>query len=400
MPKHSDPPKPTKAEIAARDQALAHAGGPAPPAPAAGFESNAGDRPPDAGFAAIVGQQQAIAALRRALARNRLPHAILFHGPIGVGKATTAGILAQALNCAERGFADACGVCASCRKVARGLHPDVLWVAPQRGSIRLGQVSPRRSEASDAEPANEPIVSWVGYRPYEGRRRVVVIDDAHTMNASAQNALLKTLEEPPPSSMLVLVTPAPASLLPTIRSRCQPLRFQPLPPALLRQHLEEVGGLPGEEARLRAALAAGSLGRAIDLDLDDHGERRDVAQAAVEDARDGGAALLATAETLLAAGAGERKIDQAASAIAAVRDVLRDLLVLAAADDEALVANLDRAAEWRDWAAKIEPDALIAALDAVQDAGERLRSLPPPNARLTVEEALIGVGAALRGGRR
>jgi hypothetical protein len=74
--------------------------------------------------------------------------------------------------------------------------------------------------------------------------------------------------------------------------------------------------------------------------------------------------------------------------------------VLAAADDEALVANLDRAGEWRDWAAKIEPDALIAALDAVQDAGERLRSPLQPNARLTVEEALIGVGAALRGGRR
>jgi DNA polymerase-3 subunit delta' len=388
MSKRNDPPKPSKAEVDAREEALAQSGGPAPPAGAA------------AGFAAIVGQQQAIAGLRRALERNRLSHAVLFHGPAGIGKATTAGILAQALNCAERGFVDACGACVSCRKVARGLHPDVLWVAPQRGMIRIGQVSPGRPDVPDAEPPNEPIVSWIGYRPYEGRRRVVVIDDAHTMNPSAQNALLKSLEEPPPSSILVLVTPAPGGLLPTIRSRCQPLRFQPLPPALLRQHLEEARGLPPEEARLRAALAAGSLGRAIDLDLDEHGERRNVAEAAVADARDGGAALLATAETLLAAGAGERKIEQATSAIGAVRDVLRDLLVLAATDDEALVANLDRAGEWRDWAAKIEPDALIAALDAVQDAGERLRSPLQPNARLTVEEALIGVGAALRGGRR
>jgi DNA polymerase-3 subunit delta' len=388
MSKRNDPPKPSKAEIDAREEALAQSGGPAPPAGAT------------AGFAAIVGQQQAIAGLRRALERNRLPHAVLFHGAAGIGKATTAGILAQALNCAERGFVDACGACVSCRKVARGLHPDILWVAPQKGSIRLPQVSPRKPDGPDAEPPNEPIVSWIGYRPYEGRRRVVVIDNAHTMTPPAQNALLKTLEEPPPSSMLVLVTPAPGGLLPTIRSRCQPLRFQPLPPALLRQHLEEARGLPPEEARLRAALAAGSLGRAIDLDLDEHGERRDFAEAAVADARDGGAALLATAETLLTAGAGERKIEQAASAIDAVRDVLRDLLVLAATDNEALVANLDRAAEWRDWAAKIEPDALIAALDAVQDAGERLRSPLTPNARLTVEEALIGVGAALRGGRR
>ncbi len=226
----------------------------------------------------------------------------------------------------------------------------------------------------------------------------MVIDDAHAMNPSAQNALLKTLEEPPPSSILVLVTPAPGSLLPTIRSRCQTLRFQPLGLPLMRQYLEQQYGMSAEEARLRSSLAPGSLGRAISLDLDAYGVRRDVAEAALEDACQGGAALLAGAETLLAAGAGERKIDQASSAIGAVRDILRDLLVLASGNGEEIVVNLDRADEWTAWASTLDPDDIVDALNAVQRADDRLRSPLQPNARLTVEEALIGVGAALRDG--
>jgi DNA polymerase-3 subunit delta' len=327
-----------------------------------------------------------------------LPHAVLLHGPIGVGKATCAGVLAQALNCSEAGSVDACGACGSCRKVERGLHPDVLWVEPQRGVIRINQVSPRERRGTEPPPPHQPIVAWVGFRPYEGNRRVVVIDDAHAMTPGAQNALLKTLEEPPPSSTLVLVTPAPGNLLPTIRSRCQSLRFRPLPMGLMREHLQTVGGFEPDEARLRASLAPGSLGRAIDIDLQEYGRRRDVAEAAVEDACQGGAALLGSAETLLAAGAGERKIDQAASAIGALRDILRDLLVLATGDGREIVVNLDRAEEWISWAGRFEPDAIIEALNAVQRADDRLRSPLQPNARLTVEEALIGVGAALREG--
>jgi DNA polymerase-3 subunit delta' len=400
-----NPREPSRKDLAARDEAVDEAGGPAPPA-AAG-----------PGFGAIIGQEQTVAALRRAILRNRLPHALLLHGAAGVGKATTAGVLAQALNCAVSDFVDACGTCASCRKVTRGLHPDVLWVGPAKGKIRIGQVSPRKrhqrptggrpdlsedtpgetKRGSDSAPPHEPIVHWVGFKPYEGRRRVVVIDDAQAMNHQAQNALLKTLEEPPPSAVLVLVTPAPGSLLPTIRSRCQPLRLQPLGIGLMRRHLQETCGMSAEEARLRAALAPGSLGRAMSLDLDDYNARRDVAAAAVADACTGGAALLASAETLLSAGAGERKIDQALSAMSAVRDILRDLLVLASGKDGELVVNLDRIEEWADWATRLDADAIVEALRSVQHADDRLHAPLQPNVRLTVEEALIGVGTALRG---
>lgn len=378
------PAKPTKAEIAARDEAIANAGGAAAP------------RAAGPGFGAIIGQDRVVGALQSALRRDRLPHALLLHGQIGVGKATIAGVLAQALNCPQSGPGDACGTCPSCRKVERGLHPDVLWVAPHKGRIRIGQITPRKPDSSEPEPPHEPIVSWVGYRPYEGNRRVVVIDDAQAMNPPAQNALLKTLEEPPPSSILMLVTAAPGSLLPTIRSRCQTLRFQPLGLPVMRQYLERHCGMSADEARLRSSLAPGSLGRAINLDLDAYNARRDIAEAALEDACQGGAALLAGAETLLAAGAGERKIEQASSAIDAVRGVLRDLLVLASGNDKEMVVNLDRADEWTTWAGTLHADDIVDALGAVQRADTRLRSPLQPNARLTVEEALIGVGAALR----
>lgn len=366
--------KPTRSELRARDAAVAAAGGPAPPQPAGH------------GFDALVGQDTAVHALRRAIAGNRLPHALLFHGPRGVGKATCAGILAQALNCAVSDFKDACGECVSCRKIARGLHPDLIWIAPE-GKGRQIVVERIRKE----------IVEKVGFRPYEGRRRIVVIDDAHRLNASSQNSLLKTLEEPPPSLSLVLVTPAADSLLVTVRSRCQPLRFRPLALSVLQRHLEEVHELPGAEARLRAALVSGSVGRALDLDLDAHLERRTVAEESLRDAVQGGAALVASAEILLAAGAGDRKVDQAASALATTRDILRDLLVLRSEGEREQLVNVDRGADWQSWANETSEDGILAALVALQRADDRLHGAVQPNARLVVEQALIEIGAALRG---
>ena len=366
--------KPTKSEIRAREAAVAGAGGPAPP------------QPNGHGFDALVGQGSVIAALRRALDDNRLPHALLFHGPVGVGKATCAGILAQALNCSAGGFKDACGTCVSCRKMARGLHPDIIWMTPEG---KGGQIK--------VEKIRKEIINKVGFRPYEGRRRVVMIDNAHRLNASSQNSLLKTLEEPPPSSLMVLVTPAPERLLPTVRSRCQPLRFRSLAPEVLQRHLEEVHDIPSDEALLRATLVSGSVGRALDLDLDAHLERRTAAEEALRDAMQGGAALLASAEILRAAGAGDRKVDQAASSMASLRDILRDLLVLCSGGDRDLLVNADRCSDWQDWASEMSPDGILEALDAVQRADDRLHGPVQPNVRLVIEQALIETGSALNG---
>src|SRR5262249_11963244 len=159
-------------------------------------------------FAELLGHHRLIDLLKRSIAGGTLPPSLLFVGPSGIGKRAIAMVVAQAVNClAPPAPGDACGQCAACKRIARGVHPDVLVVEPgDSGTIKIDQVP--------------DIVDRSGYRPFEGRRRVVVVDEADALVSPAQNALLKTLEEPPPSSIFILVTSRPDVLLPTVRSRC------------------------------------------------------------------------------------------------------------------------------------------------------------------------------------
>jgi len=150
--------------------------------------------------------------LSRTVSRGTLPPSLIFAGPSGSGKRDTAVAVAQLLNCLKPRAGDACGECAQCTRIARGVHPDVLLIEPgDSGSIKI-------------EPIRDAI-DRAGYRPFEGKRRVVLIDDADALVAAAQNALLKTLEEPPPSSVFILATSRPDMLLQTVRSRCIRLTF-------------------------------------------------------------------------------------------------------------------------------------------------------------------------------
>src|SRR4051812_47581772 len=162
-----------------------------------------------------------------------MPPAVLMAGPAGIGKRRAAVAVAQAINCLQpRSSAeferDACGECASCRRILRGVHPDVIIIEPgDSGSIKI-------------EPLRD-VVQQSQYRPFEGRRRVVIIDEADAATSDAQSALLKTLEEPPSASIFILVSSMPDALLPTVLSRCPRLRFGPLAPAdvariLVRDH--------------------------------------------------------------------------------------------------------------------------------------------------------------------
>jgi DNA polymerase-3 subunit delta' len=162
-------------------------------------------------FRDIEGHRRLLDLLARSIERRTLPPSLIFEGPAGAGKRATAVAVAQALNCMQSG-PDACGECAACRKIARSVHPDVLIVEPgDSGSIKIEQV--------------RDIADRANYRPFEGRRRVIIIDDADALVTAAQNALLKTLEEPPSTSVFILVTSRPDVLLPTVRSRCVRLRF-------------------------------------------------------------------------------------------------------------------------------------------------------------------------------
>ncbi len=234
-------------------------------------------------FAELIAQDRALGSLRAALRRGALHHAYLFGGPAGVGKGTAARLLAQAANCEAPGEGgalrdDPCGACAACRKIARDAHPDVRVLAEEREMARAGRWEPRGGRAPSREIVVDQIRDLVdrrlSLRRFEGRRRVVVIDPADAMNAPAQNALLKTLEEPPDDTTLVLVSSSPDSLLPTIRSRCLRLAFGPVPEAAVAARLVSAGR-PPERAALAAALSGGSIGRALAMDDEALVARRD-----------------------------------------------------------------------------------------------------------------------------
>ncbi len=211
----------------------------------------------------LIGQDQAVIVLRRAIATERVPHAYLFEGPTGVGKRSAAIGLAMAVNCdsaKETGRGAACGTCETCRRIAEGLHPDVLTFAPDGTQIIMEQA--------------QEIVALGQRGPHEARARVIIIKDAHRLNVSAANCLLKTLEEPSPGNHLVLVTSAPDRLLGTIRSRAQRVRFRPISVATLID-LGIARGIDRTHAGLAAIVADGCMSRFLDLatNTEDQGTR-------------------------------------------------------------------------------------------------------------------------------
>lgn len=229
-------------------------------------------------FSSILGQERAVASLKAALARGQLHHAYLFGGPEGIGKELTARVLAQAANC-ERSDGDACGQCSACRRIADRNHPDMTWVLPEAEQIARGWAG--RADFS-ATPSRDIRIAQIralqerlSFKPLEARTRFIFISGAEAMNPQAQNALLKTLEEPPPATVLILIAAAPNQLLPTIRSRCLKLNFTPLTTEVVARKLIADKKVDLGLARQCAALSFGSLGAAFELDVKALEKRRD-----------------------------------------------------------------------------------------------------------------------------
>lgn len=199
-------------------------------------------------FKDIYGQDQQVAILQKTVMKGRVPHAYLFYGMDGIGKKTTAVELAKTLNCKE-GTSDSCDACVACRKIDNGNHADIFIIQTQGVLIKIEEIRNLQDQAK--------------YRPFEGKKRVFIIDSAEKMNVYAANALLKILEEPGPSNLLILISSRPYLLPQTITSRCQKIRFSPLRRESVAAFLVDKISMDDQSALILASLCEGSIERAL-----------------------------------------------------------------------------------------------------------------------------------------
>lgn len=222
-------------------------------------------------YSRLIGNERVKSQLLSLHRKGRVPNALLFVGPESIGKKLFAFEFARSLMCRELNDGQACGMCAICTRIAmpelpkeeKGEdfdrvfltgHPDVGVVVPYKRNLRVGSIRALEGEAH--------------FRPFEGERRVFIVNDAEKMNDSSANALLKTLEEPPPSTHLILVSSRPDALLQTILSRCQMIRFSPVASGEIESHLMTELKRDAADAKLAAAVSAGRVGKAINLDIE------------------------------------------------------------------------------------------------------------------------------------
>lgn len=312
-------------------------------------------------FRDIAGHDHLKTRIARAALGGTLPPSLIFAGPDGVGKRMVTLALAQLVNCLTPSGGDACGECAPCKRIARGVHADVLLIEPEEsGTIKIDQIR----EAIDRSV----------YRPFEGRRRVVIINDAEKIVPQAQDALLKTLEEPPNATMFVLVTAAPELLLSTIRSRCQRLRFGRLSPSDVAGVLMRAHGYSETDAHTAAALSDGSVGRALEGNSESFAEARDAALRLLEIVATNPppARRIAGSTGLPGAGRGGSKgksdREALAQSLRSMGTILRDLGLLSAQGDARGLANADLRPRLERLRPSFDGERVLSAFAAVDKA--------------------------------
>ncbi len=318
------------------------------------------------GLSEFLGNERIVAALRGALRAQRVPHALLFTGPRGVGKFTLARMFAQAANC-ERLTDDFCGECATCQRISQLADPQTLL---EQGLVERGESAdaatvervplilqshpdvwalvpdPVRLKSPVARPmlrvGQLRAVQRAAYFQPMGRRRVFILDGADTMHYNVSNVFLKILEEPPGSATLILTAPSPYSLLTTIVSRCLQFHFAPLPQAAVEKILKEKTDRKPAEIKLAAQLAEGSPGLAIEMDVNATADRRRSALQILERAAQGqGFGQLFTATSALAKDRDSSFEDQ----IGVFYGLLTDLLELTSKLKEPALRNAPLAKE-------------------------------------------------------
>lgn len=321
----------------------------------------------------LAGNARVRDALVRAIVRDRLPHALLFAGAQGVGKMTFARQLAKAVTCHQPVDGDACDACLGCRQGDAGEHPDVRVYEPEGTLLKIAQM---RELAREAQ-----------YQPFDGRRRVMIVDSVHQMRDEAANAMLKTLEEPPPTTLIVLVTDQPYALLQTIRSRCQTLWFAPVESDEIEQFLTRSFKRPADETHLLARIAAGRIGRAVATDLSEYREQRKEMLGLVEllAGEQDRVRLMKAAQYLADVGRKDRA--EFESRLQTFVLLCRDIYGIAHGETPESVANADIAARLAEIAAAVVPERIAEWVEAISGLREQLRQ--NVNRQLALESILL-----------
>ena len=309
----------------------------------------------------FAGQGAVYDGLMRTLESGSFVHAYLLSGLPGMGKRTLAGLIAQYLLCGQDGGDKPCGVCPSCVRVRENNHPDVLIVEPGKPVSSQVEAGRKTIPVEDIRA----VIEITGRHTFEGGRRIVMIRQADKLTTAAQNALLKTLEEPMEGTVFLLITDAPELLLPTIVSRCRALRLHPWPDETVLNVLA-ARGVPEDRAREALHVSGGSIGKAVDTAADeDYWQRR----------RDVMADFFATqdrSDILRVSTAWRERKDASDELLDDIEDMLRTLMLVRLGQrDEAVLA--DYPAPWQRMAREAELEAFARLTDAVADA-RRMRA--------------------------
>jgi DNA polymerase-3 subunit delta' len=317
-------------------------------------------------FSEVIGQDNPIKVLRRAIATDRVPHAYLFSGIEGCGKMKTALALIEELFCESR---NGCGTCPSCRHVGALQHPDLHIIEPDGQFIKIDQI--------------RELQSTLNYRPYEAPKKACIIDGADRLNPAAGNALLKTLEEPPGHALLILLTSRRSMVLPTILSRCQDLVFQALSEKVIEQQLVQ-DGMDEESSRIASSLANGSLKRGRDIVAENAlAGRKEFLGTLMSLSINDISPLFATAEQL------STDKDSLMDKMELFTSFLRDILLVNEKETE--VINSDLLPLIQREALRITPTRVMELLDHVAVACRAIQR--NVNARLAIEVLLMRVAA-------
>jgi DNA polymerase III subunit delta' len=314
----------------------------------------------------IRGHEQQIKLLQRAIKQERVTHAYLFIGPRGIGKSMIAHWFATKLMCKNSTEADC--TCLSCQKIAAFNHPDLHWFTSQGNKIKIEQIR-------DLQKA-------VQYKPYEGQRKIFIIDDADTMTVEAANSLLKVLEEPPKDTIFVLLAATSYSILPTILSRCQQINFNSLSEVEITDILT-IADIKQERAKAIAPLANGSAGKALELAQSEEAmEKRDkILESLINLKSSSLLSVFKLAEEL------EKEKGQMDFILDIILFWYRDLLIWKEIKDENLLINIDQIKQYQKFEDQINKRSLIKAIEIIEDGRKKIAA--NTNLRLALEGMLI-----------